>query len=64
MMAEKKTIHVELCRHTVMRFDKDCIIELDIIGDSQVKVKLYNEIDGSEKTGSCKLKERSSNVSK
>ena len=55
-MAEKKTIHVEHCRHTVMRFDKECILELDVIGDSQVKIKLYNEIDGSVKTGSCKLK--------
>ena len=63
-MGRKKEIHVELCRHTVMRFDESCIIELDIIGDSQAKVTLYNEIDGSEKTGSCKLKERSINVSK
>ena len=55
-MAKKKTIHVEHCRHTVMRFDKDCILEIDVIGDSQVNIKLYNEIDGSEKTGSCKLK--------
>lgn len=59
-MAEKKTIHLEHCRHTVMRFDKDCIIELDIIGDSQVKITLYNEIDGTVKNGSAKLKERSS----
>ena len=55
-MPAKKIIKVELCRHTVMRFDETCIVELDIIGDSQVKIKLYNEIDGSEKTGSCKLK--------
>ena len=52
----KKTINIEKCRHTVLRFDAACVIELDIIGDSQVKIKLYNEIDGSEKTGSCKLK--------
>lgn len=55
-MPGKKKITIEHCRHTVMRFDKECIIEMDIIGDSQVKIKLYNEIDGSEKTGSCKLK--------
>lgn len=55
-MPAKKNIIVEHCRHTVMRFDKTCIIELDIIGDSQVKIKLYNEVDGSVKTGSCKLK--------
>ena len=57
-MAAKKTIQIEHCRHTVMRFDKDCTLELDVIGDSQVKIVLYNEVNGSEKYGSCKLKER------
>ena len=56
MPAEKKTIKIEQCKHTVMRFDASCIIELDIIGDSQIKVTLYNEIDRTVKTGSCKLK--------
>lgn len=59
MMAAKKQIHVYHTRHTVMRFDKNCIIELEIIDDSKVNIKMYNEIDGSEKEGSCKLKERS-----
>lgn len=61
-MAEKKEIHVYHARHTVMRFDKNCIIELDIIDDSKVKIKLYNEVDGSVKEGSCKLKERSNSA--
>lgn len=57
MMAEKKkTIHVAHTRHTVMRFDKECIIELDIIDDSKVDIKLYNEVDGTMKKGSVKLK--------
>lgn len=52
----KKKITLEKCRHTVLRFDPTCILELDIIGDASVKIKLYNEIDGSVKEGSCKLK--------
>ena len=39
-----------------MRFDRECIIELDIIDDSKVNIKLYNEVNGSMKEGSCKLK--------
>ena len=52
----KKTIHLEQHRRTVMRFDSDCIIELDVVDDTKVNIKLYNEKDGSVKKGSCTLK--------
>lgn len=55
-MAKKKTIHLEQHRRTVMRFDSDCIIELDVVDDTKVNIKLYNEKDGSVKKGSCTLK--------
>ena len=46
----------ENTRTTVMRFDKSCTIQLTIIEDSKVNIILYNDIDRTIKTGSCKLK--------
>lgn len=46
----------ENIRTTVMRFDKSCTIQLSIIDNSKVNIILYNDIDGTTKTGSCKLK--------
>lgn len=48
----------ENVRTTVIRFDHTCTVELKIAGE-RVTVKVYNEIDGSEKTLTGKLKERS-----
>ena len=42
---------------TVIRFDKSCTIELKVKDDS-IKIIKYNEIDGTVKSGTVKVKEK------
>ena len=46
----------ENVRNTVIRFDKSCTIQLTIVDDLKVNIVMYNDIEGTVKKASCKLK--------